>query len=101
MADALDAVVVVDFQHTSLTGGGTSEIIEFPWIVFDLATGDAVVIPVGAGRSIRFGGRHAPHHQFGQFQLFDSLLLGQSVKRTLVGAVGGFPTGGVEPLARP
>ena len=39
MADALDAVVVVDFQHTSLTGGGTSEIIEFPWIVFDLATG--------------------------------------------------------------
>jgi RNA recognition motif-containing protein len=39
MADDLDCLVLLDFQVTGLTTGGTGEIIEFPWIVFDLATG--------------------------------------------------------------
>ena len=39
MADDLDCLVLLDFQVTGVTTGGTGEIIEFPWIVFDLATG--------------------------------------------------------------
>lgn len=40
MADELDSLVLLNFQATGLTTGGAGEIIEFPWVVFDLATGE-------------------------------------------------------------
>ena len=35
MADELDSLVLLNFQATGLTTGGTGEIIVFPWVVFD------------------------------------------------------------------